>query len=111
MQNNPDLFFAGQITGVEGYTESIATGLFAGINAYRYIKNLPLIELSPKTMLGALIDYITYEGHKNFQPVNSNWGIVEEMQMDKKIKKDKNLKNTLLSNRSIDCIQELKNML
>lgn len=110
-KNNPDLFFAGQITGVEGYTESIATGLFAGINAYRYIKNLPLIKPSPKTMLGALIDYITYEGHKNFQPVNSNWGIVEEIQMDKKIKKDKNLKNTLLSNRSIDCIQELKNML
>ena len=110
-KNNPNLFFAGQITGVEGYTESIATGLFAGINVYRYINNLPLIELSSKTMLGALINYITFEGHKNFQPVNSNWGIVEEMQMDKKIKKDKNLKNTLLSNRSIDCIQELKNML
>ena len=110
-KNNPNLFFAGQITGVEGYTESIATGLFAGINVYRYINNLPLIELSSKTMLGALINYITFEGHKNFQPVNSNWGIVEDMEIDKKTRKDKNLKNTLLANRSTDCIQELKNML
>ena len=108
---NPNLFFAGQITGVEGYNESIATGLFAAINAYRLIKNEPLIELDNKTMLGALIDYITFEGHKNLQPVNSNWGIVAPIELDKKIKKDKKAKNSLLANRSISCIQELKNVL
>ena len=108
---NPNLFFAGQITGVEGYNESIATGLFAAINAYRLIKNEPLIELDNKTMLGALIDYITYVGHKNLQPVNSNWGIVAPIELDRKIRKDKKAKNSLLANRSISCIQELKNML
>ena len=108
---NPNLFFAGQITGVEGYNESIATGLFAAINACRLIKNEPLIELDNKTMLGALIDYITYVGHKNLQPVNSNWGIVAPIELDKKIRKDKKAKNSLLANRSISCIQELKNML
>ena len=108
---NPNLFFAGQITGVEGYNESIATGLFAAINAYRLIKNEPLIELDNKTMLGALIDYITFDGHKNLQPVNSNWGIVAPIELDKKIRKDKKAKNSLLANRSISCIQELKNVL
>lgn len=108
---NPNLFFAGQITGVEGYNESIVTGLFAAINAYRLIKNEPLIELDNKTMLGALIDYITFEGHKNLQPVNSNWGIVAPIELDKKIRKDKKAKNSLLANRSISCIQELKNVL
>ena len=108
---NPNLFFAGQITGVEGYNESIATGLFFSINAYRLIKNEPLIELDNKTMLGALIDYITFEGHKNLQPVNSNWGIVAPIELDKKIRKDKKAKNSLLANRSISCIQELKNVL
>ena len=108
---NPNLFFAGQITGVEGYNESIATGLFAAINAYRLIKNEPLIELDNKTMLGALIDYITFVGHKNLQPVNSNWGIVAPIELDKKIRKDKKAKNSILANRSISCIQELKNVL
>ena len=108
---NPNLFFAGQITGVEGYNESIATGLFAAINAYRLIKNEPLIELDNKTMLGALIDYITFSGHKNLQPVNSNWGIVAPIELDKKIRKDKKAKNSILANRSISCIQELKNVL
>lgn len=111
LKSNPNIFFAGQITGVEGYNESIATGLLAGINAYRRLKDLPLIEMPPETMLGALTGYITYKEHKNFQPVNSNWGIVAPMDMDKKIKKDKTQKNTLLSNRSISCIQELKNMI
>lgn len=108
---SPDLFFAGQITGVEGYTESIATGLFAAINIERYLENKPLIELQNVSMLGALLDYITFKEHKNFQPVNSNWGIVAEMELPKHIRKNKEEKNTLLSNRAIDYINNLKNML
>lgn len=111
LKQNKNLFFAGQITGVEGYTESIATGLLAGINVYKLIKGEPLLELPNTTMLGALVEYITFEGHKNFQPVNSNWGVVAPMELDKKIKKDKNQKNTLLANRSLECILEIKNML
>jgi len=108
---NPNLFFAGQITGVEGYTESITTGLFAAINIERYLNNLPLIQLEAKSMLGALIEYITFAEHKHFQPVNSNWGIVEKMEMPKQVRKNKEEKNTLYSNRAIEYIRNLKNVL
>ena len=103
----PDLFFAGQITGTEGYTESIASGLLAGKNMARYLKGEPLLTLPPETMLGALMNYITFEGHKKFQPVNSNWGIVSPIEADKKIKRDKKLKNELLANRSTKIMMNL----
>jgi methylenetetrahydrofolate--tRNA-(uracil-5-)-methyltransferase len=77
------LFFAGQITGTEGYTESIATGLLAGINMARSISNEPLLHLPPETMLGALTHYITEPQQKHFQPINSNWAIVKEMDIPK----------------------------
>ena len=96
-----DLFFAGQITGTEGYTESIASGLLAGINTARFLNGDPLLTLPSETMLGALLNYITFEEHKNFQPVNSNWGIIAPMDMDRKTRKDKKLKNELLSNRAL----------
>lgn len=105
-RKNPKIFFAGQITGTEGYTESIASGLLAGKNAARFIQNKPLIELPQETMLGALTHYITFEGHKTFQPINSNWGIVSEMLMDKKIRKNKKLKNELLSKRSLEVLND-----
>ncbi len=108
---SPNLFFAGQITGVEGYTESIATGLFAAINISRYLENKTLIELESVSMLGALIDYITFKEHKNFQPVNSNWGIIKEMEMPKQVRKNKEQKNTLYANRAIEYVNNLKNMI
>ncbi len=109
--SNPDLFFAGQITGVEGYAESIATGLLAGINIARYIEQKPLIELESVSMLGALVDYITFKEHKNFQPINSNWGIIKEMEMPRHVRKNKEEKNTLYANRAIEYVNNLKNML
>ena len=97
-----DLFFAGQLTGTEGYTESIASGLLAGINMARFINNEPLLRLPQTTMLGALTHYITNPEHDKFQPINSNWGILEKIELPKKERKNKKLKAELLSNRSIE---------
>jgi folate-dependent tRNA-U54 methylase TrmFO/GidA len=63
-------------------------------------------------MLGALIDYITYQEHKKLQPINSNWGIIKEVEGDKKkLKKDKNLKNQLRSNRALEEITKIKKLI
>ncbi len=105
-----NVFFAGQLTGVEGYCESISTGLLASINMDRYLNNLDMIELDDTTMLGALVEYITFNSHKNFQPVNSNWGIVRSIDDTVKIK-DKKLKNQARFNRAITNIKELSNKL
>lgn len=97
-----NLFFAGQITGTEGYTESIASGMLAGINMARFLQEKELLVLPKVTMLGALTQYISNPEQKHFQPVNSNWGIVEELNVERKIKKNKKLKNEMLSNRSLE---------
>jgi methylenetetrahydrofolate--tRNA-(uracil-5-)-methyltransferase len=100
-----NLFFAGQITGTEGYTEAIATGMLAGMNMAKYVQSESLIELPTETMLGALTHYITSPSQKNFQPINSNWAIVKEMEIPKKIRKNKKEKNKILSDRAIDTIK------
>ena len=79
-----DLFFAGQITGVEGYMGNIGTGLLAGINAARLIQNQPLITLPNETMLGALCNYITNASLKDFQPMKANFGILPKLELDHK---------------------------
>jgi len=71
-----DLFFAGQITGVEGYMGNIATGLLAGINAARFYRNEEPLTLPRTTMLGALCHYITHSDLKDFQPMKANFGIL-----------------------------------
>lgn len=82
-----DLFFAGQITGVEGYMGNIATGLLAGVNMARLLMGKPLYTLPCETMLGALCHYVTHADLKDFQPMKANFGILPEMQHDKKIGK------------------------
>ena len=104
-RNRKNLFFAGQITGTEGYTESIASGLLAGINMAHYIENKPLMELPTETMLGALMSYISNSEHIKFQPINSNWAIVKEMDIPRQIRKNKKEKNLILANRSIDTLE------
>jgi methylenetetrahydrofolate--tRNA-(uracil-5-)-methyltransferase len=86
-RNRPDLFFAGQITGVEGYMGNIATGLLAGWNISRLVNQQLPLSLPPETMLGALCHYITQADGKNFQPMKANFGILPPLQIDHRITK------------------------
>ena len=101
------LFFAGQLTGTEGYTESIATGMLAGINMAKLINDEPLLVLPKETILGALTQYISDENHEKFQPINSNWGIVSPIELPKKERKNKKLKAELITQRSIEYLKGL----
>jgi methylenetetrahydrofolate--tRNA-(uracil-5-)-methyltransferase len=85
-----DLFFAGQMTGVEGYIESAATGLLAGINAARLVAEKPPVVPPPTTALGALLRYITDPARKTFQPMNVNFGLLPTLSepLRKKAKKE-----------------------
>ncbi len=75
LKKAPNIFIAGQLSGVEGYVESAATGILAGINAYHLLKNKPLIAPPPTTAFGALINHLTNIVTKDFQPSNINWGL------------------------------------
>ncbi|MCQ2754121.1 MAG: methylenetetrahydrofolate--tRNA-(uracil(54)-C(5))-methyltransferase (FADH(2)-oxidizing) TrmFO [bacterium] len=102
------LFFAGQLTGTEGYTESIATGMLSGINMAKRIMNEEPIVLPEVTILGALTRYITnpmhLESKHQLQPTNSNWAIIPPIDLPKHERKNKKLKNELLSKRSLDTL-------
>jgi methylenetetrahydrofolate--tRNA-(uracil-5-)-methyltransferase len=76
---NPQLFFAGQITGVEGYVESVATGWLAGLNAARLVRNEDLITAPQTSATGALCRYVSNVETKNFQPVNITFGLLEPL--------------------------------
>ena len=82
-----NLFFAGQITGVEGYGGNIATGLLAGLNAARMLKGEPMLILPATTMLGALCQYITQASAADFQPMKANFGILPELETAKRLGK------------------------
>ncbi len=79
-QGRDDLFFAGQITGVEGYAGNIGTGLLAGVNAARLVLGQPLWELPPTTILGSLCHYITHAEPADFQPMKANFGILPPLE-------------------------------
>ncbi|MBO7508527.1 MAG: methylenetetrahydrofolate--tRNA-(uracil(54)-C(5))-methyltransferase (FADH(2)-oxidizing) TrmFO [Clostridia bacterium] len=72
----PNVFVAGQLSGVEGYVESIASGLYAAINMANMLNNKSFVEFSNKTAIGALASYIASANAKNFVPMNANWGII-----------------------------------
>jgi len=88
-RNRGDLFFAGQITGVEGYLGNIATGALAGINAARLLAGKSTITPPTTTMLGALVDYITHADLKNFQPMKANFGILPPLENPPHGKRDR----------------------
>lgn len=102
-KNKNNIFFAGQITGVEGYVESAASGILAGINAARLYLGKSLLDFPKTTCIGAMANYITTCDNKHFQPMNANYGLfpkLAEKIRDKKIKKEK------LAQRSLEDLEK-----
>lgn len=105
LKDKSDLFFAGQLTGVEGYMESASSGLLAGINCARHILGKTLITLPETSMIGALSRYISDESVVKFQPMGANFGILPELENRPR---DKKQRAEAYSSRGLD---ELKNMI
>jgi len=103
-KENEQIFFAGQMTGVEGYVESAASGMVAGINMARLINHLPLIDFPQETIIGSMSHYITHAEPKHFQPMNANFGIVSALSFKHK-KKERKL---LYAKRAIEEIKTIK---
>ena len=100
----PNVFFAGQISGVEGYVESAASGIYAAINMDRYLQNKELIIMSQDTIMGSMSLYICNASEDDFQPMNANFGIVTPLP-DKTPKKDR---KALYSKRALEAILKEK---
>lgn len=105
LRTAPDVFFAGQITGVEGYVESTASGLVAGINAARRALGLSAVDFTRETVTGALSHYISSGGSGSFQPMNANFGIVSPLGF--KVRGGKTAKNEALAKRALDVIDRI----
>jgi methylenetetrahydrofolate--tRNA-(uracil-5-)-methyltransferase len=107
-RNRDDLFFAGQMTGVEGYVESAASGLVAGINAARLVLGEDPIEFPHETAVGSMARYITTANPKSFQPMNANFGLFPELPEKIRGKKERNEKH---AERALGTIQNfMKNL-
>ncbi|CAI3497875.1 FADH(2)-oxidizing methylenetetrahydrofolate--tRNA-(uracil(54)-C(5))-methyltransferase TrmFO [Enterococcus cecorum] len=102
------IFFAGQMTGVEGYVESAASGLIAGINAARLAKGEELVVFPRETAMGSMAYYITHAEGKHFQPMNANFGLFPEL--PERIR-DKKLRYETLANRALESLEQVKNEL
>ncbi|MDX6157594.1 FADH(2)-oxidizing methylenetetrahydrofolate--tRNA-(uracil(54)-C(5))-methyltransferase TrmFO [Bacillus subtilis] len=103
-KNRSDLFFAGQMTGVEGYVESAASGLVAGINAAKLVLGEEFVIFPQETAIGSMAHYITTTNQKNFQPMNANFGLLKELPVKVKNKKER---NEQYANRAIETIQTI----
>lgn len=79
----PHLFFAGQLCGVEGYVESAASGLYAALNMDRFLSNQPPLDFTKETMMGAMAHYVSGANPQNFQPMNANYGLLDNSQLEK----------------------------
>ena len=106
-KKDPRVMFAGQMTGVEGYVESTASGFACGLNMARSMLGLPLLEFSTQTAIGALSRHIScYEG-KNFQPMNINFGLIDGLDRRVKGKRERYME---ISRRSLEQIEAYRNM-
>ncbi len=109
-RKRPDLFFAGQITGVEGYIGNAASGLVAGINAARFLTGSPPLIFSPATMIGALCHYVTHAEPKTFQPMKAAFGLMPPLENAPRGKRDRAKKYAERAMREIREIEEIKEM-
>ncbi len=107
-RNREDLFFAGQMTGVEGYVESAASGLIAGINAARLVLGEQPLEFPAETSMGSMAKYITTTNAKHFQPMNANFGLFPELPVRIKGKQERYLQH---ANRALETIQNFVKVL
>lgn len=105
LRGHPEIFFAGQITGVEGYMESAAAGILAGLNAARRLKGAQTVLLPETTMMGALSRYISDESVRDFQPMGANFGVLPPL--SEKIR-DKALRYTAIADRAAADLQSYK---
>ncbi len=103
MRQHPEIFFAGQITGVEGYMESAASGILAGLNAARVLQNFETVILPETTMMGALARYVSDESVRDFQPMGANFGVLPPL--PEKIR-DKALRYTAIADRAQDALRK-----
>lgn len=101
----PNIFFAGQITGVEGYMESVSSGLLSGINAAKRVRGEKTFNLPSSTMIGALANYVSDKTVQNFQPMGANFGIISPLL---EVIKDKKMRYNEFAKRSIDYINKLE---
>ena len=107
-KRDPRLFFAGQMTGVEGYVESAASGLIAGLNAARLARGLPCVVFPRETALGSMAHYITTADFRNFQPMNANFGLFPPL--DEPIR-SKKLRNERLVERALQRLDQFSHNL
>ena len=105
MRSRPGLYFAGQMTGVEGYVESASSGLVAGLNAARYALGLEPVNFARESVIGSLASYISDEGVVNFQPMNANFGLVAPL--THKVKGGKKARGEAMGARAIEYIRAM----
>ena len=103
LRTNPNIFFAGQITGVEGYVESASSGLLTGFNLARILKGQEPVDFTDQTVIGALAHYVSQTPSKDFQPMNANFGIIAPL--DKKIRSKKE-RNMALAQRALEVLED-----
>ena len=102
MRSRPSLFFAGQISGVEGYVESAASGLLAGINAAAFATGRPTSSPPRTTAIGALAYYVSHADAAHYQPSNITFGIMAPLEaVDRRLRRDRKARNEAISGRAL----------